>query len=347
MCLRSYMQAGIVVGGFDPIDFGDFQEQNLTRALDRQSIYLSRQVFSCKNSFLGAGERPVKASIVKRLQQVVECPRIERAHRVLIVRRDEHYGGRQVIAQEFEYIEAVTLRHLHIEEDEVGLLAANLFEAFLPRPTFADVLNFGIEPQQHSQIAARERLIVYHQRTYPGRASFPAHESDLLERNGHRYFHAVRIMISQTEVASFSVETLQASARIGDADARVVLVPVSRKTGPVVVYAEGKHPVGTNCRNPNQAAMRALGDSVPDGVLHHKLQDQAGNLGREQLLGHIEMQQQTLGKTHLLDVGIFLQELHLFAQRDLLFARVLDQPAQKVAEPGDHIDCVVISLFAH
>jgi len=76
-------------------------------------------------------------------------------------------------------------------------------------------------------------------------------------------------------------------------------------------------------------------------------QDQAGNLGREQFLGHIDTQLQTLGKAHLLNVEIFLQEFHLFAQRHLLFARVLDHPAQKVAESGDHIDGVIISLLAH
>ncbi len=42
----SDVQAGVVVGGFDPIDLGDSQERDTAGALDGEAIQFSRLIFA-------------------------------------------------------------------------------------------------------------------------------------------------------------------------------------------------------------------------------------------------------------------------------------------------------------
>jgi hypothetical protein len=54
-----------------------------------------------------------------RLEQIVQRIFIERAHRIIVVRSDKHYG-RRAFTQQFQDIEAVQLGHLNIEKNHLG-----------------------------------------------------------------------------------------------------------------------------------------------------------------------------------------------------------------------------------
>ncbi len=99
MALRSYVKTGIVVGGFNPIDFGNLQKHDLAGALDCQPFHFLGLILGLQNPLFGPGERPVKAGIVKRLQQIVQRTRLECAQGVLIIGRHEDDCRRQIISQ--------------------------------------------------------------------------------------------------------------------------------------------------------------------------------------------------------------------------------------------------------
>jgi hypothetical protein len=61
-----------------------------------------------------------EARLTHRLHEIVERVRFERAHRELVVRRDEDDRRHPDGAVGPQYLEAIELWHLDIEEDEVG-----------------------------------------------------------------------------------------------------------------------------------------------------------------------------------------------------------------------------------
>src|ERR1700682_1336711 len=99
MFSRSDVQTGVVIRRLDPINLRDFHERDLSSVLDGYTLHSSGNISAMRDPFLGAPECSVKASVIKRLQQVVERPGLERPQRILIVSRDKDYGGRQISAQ--------------------------------------------------------------------------------------------------------------------------------------------------------------------------------------------------------------------------------------------------------
>ena len=70
-----------------------------------------------------ACERRVEARAVEGLEKIVDRVRVERLQSVLVVRGDEDDGrpARFVALDELEHLESVELRHLDVEEEEIGL----------------------------------------------------------------------------------------------------------------------------------------------------------------------------------------------------------------------------------
>ncbi len=64
------------------------------------------------------------------LEQVVDCMDIKRFQREFIKRRDEHH--RHVTANDFEHLKPVELRHLHVENQQVGLELRRSLDRFEP-----------------------------------------------------------------------------------------------------------------------------------------------------------------------------------------------------------------------
>ena len=65
-----------------------------------------------------AGQRLAQTLRAERLQQVVDRVHLECAQRVLVVRGDEDH--RHVAADQLQHLEPIQLRHLHVEEQQVG-----------------------------------------------------------------------------------------------------------------------------------------------------------------------------------------------------------------------------------
>ena len=84
-----------------------------------------------------------------------------------------------------------------------------------------------------------------------------------------------------------------------------------------------------------------------DGVLDHRLQNQAGNLREKKIIGNINAVLQTLGEARFLNVEILLRELEFLSERDLLPVGILHDAAQEIAQPGDHADGSIVPIFAN
>ena len=66
---------------------------------------------------LGSLQRALEAIGAEWLQQVIDRMRVEGAHRVLVVGGDENDGGTGL--DQLQHFEAVELRHLDVEEEQV------------------------------------------------------------------------------------------------------------------------------------------------------------------------------------------------------------------------------------
>ena len=111
------MKASVIIGSFDPVDLSDLQEPDLPRALDDQTLSPSRLILSFQDALLGTCQCTIKTVIVEGLQQIVERPGFKRAQRILVVSGHKNQGWRYIWTEQFQYIEAVVLRHLYIEEN--------------------------------------------------------------------------------------------------------------------------------------------------------------------------------------------------------------------------------------
>ena len=141
------MQAGIIILRFDPIDIGDFQESDLPDALDDHTVKASGLLTLVVDLLLGAEQGPLEAYVVEWLQEIVESSGIKGAHRVLVVCSDEDNRFGPGASQQFEHVESVTLGHLNIKEEEVGIAGPNLNQSFGSGTALGDGSNIRIESQ--------------------------------------------------------------------------------------------------------------------------------------------------------------------------------------------------------
>ena len=107
----------------------------------------------------GALERRLEARPVERLHQVVEGVRVEGAQGVLVVGGDEDdLGG--VGAEGLDDVETGHLRHLDVEEDEVGAEGDDPLDRLLAVAALADDLDVGLLLEEVAEPLAREGLVV-------------------------------------------------------------------------------------------------------------------------------------------------------------------------------------------
>jgi hypothetical protein len=84
---------------------------------------------------------------------------LERAQRVLIVRRDEH--DRDVVADELEHFEAIELRHLDVEEQQVGTEIRDRFDRLESVRALRDDLDARHAGEVFAHHGPRQILIVH------------------------------------------------------------------------------------------------------------------------------------------------------------------------------------------
>ena len=99
-----------------------------------------------------------EALVGERLEQVVERVNFEGAQRVLVVRGDEDDDRRAV--EQLQHFEAVELRHLDVEQEEVGIVLGDCLHRFESVRALGDDLAVLIRGQEFAQQLARRQFVV-------------------------------------------------------------------------------------------------------------------------------------------------------------------------------------------
>src|ERR1700722_7972860 len=102
MASRSYVQTSVIVGRLNPINLGDLYKHNSPGALYHQSLGVgqatrSRHIPAMRNSLFRPPQRQIESIIVKRLQQIIERPRLKSPQRILVVGGHKNNGRRQIL----------------------------------------------------------------------------------------------------------------------------------------------------------------------------------------------------------------------------------------------------------
>jgi hypothetical protein len=115
---------------------------------------------------LGVLDGRDEAFAVEGLEQVVERVDFKRLNGVMVEGRDED-DERQVIRLErVEHGEAVNLRHLHVEQHEIGAQVLHRRDRLRAVRAFADDLYLRVARNHRANLVARQRFIVNDQKTY-------------------------------------------------------------------------------------------------------------------------------------------------------------------------------------
>ena len=109
-------------------------------------------------------QRARKAVAVERLEQIIHGARLECVERVLVVRRHEHRRGQLVRLQGRQHLEAIQLRHLHVEKQQVGAIRPDTIGGLGTVAALAHDDDVRLRVEQLANPGARDRLVVDDQR---------------------------------------------------------------------------------------------------------------------------------------------------------------------------------------
>ena len=117
-----------------------------------------------------AGESLLESRFIERLQQEIQCVDLECLEGMIVMRGDEddrrclaavRCRGRRVAALErLDDIEAVHVRHLDVEEDEIGILVVDGAERFGSVGALGDDFDVVVLGEQSAHALARELFVV-------------------------------------------------------------------------------------------------------------------------------------------------------------------------------------------
>ena len=173
------MEARIVSFGLDPVDVGDGDELNAAangdgealQIVGREAVCEQREEFSggllilaSLASIAGPGDGARQPIGSEGLEEVVDGVGVEGADRVVIVGGDEDGDGHLFDSNGFEDLETVHLRHLNIEEDEVGIELLNGVHGGFAVAALADDADVAIALEQAQQSRTREGFVIHDQR---------------------------------------------------------------------------------------------------------------------------------------------------------------------------------------
>lgn len=101
-----------------------------------------------------------EARRLQRLDQIVEGVGLERLDGEFVVRSHEDHERHSVDHVRADHAEAVQVRHLHVQEDEVGTQELERVQGFAARATFPDHDDIGVLAEHLPDAAPGQRLIV-------------------------------------------------------------------------------------------------------------------------------------------------------------------------------------------
>src|SRR6266404_5805322 len=134
--LGTVVNPDVIALGFDTIKVANIQEEDAAGSLHYQAFDVSRTRFqfleqshdvliaSIELLFanLNPGSLPGghKPFAIERLEQIVQRVHFECAHCVLVIGSDENDPWQVLVLKGLEYVEPAELRHLHIQENQIG-----------------------------------------------------------------------------------------------------------------------------------------------------------------------------------------------------------------------------------
>src|SRR5689334_3733958 len=131
----------------------------MPRALDNERLGSSwTALHMMGQSLLRALERALKPRVSEGFQQVVEGACLECAQCVVVLRGYEDDYRSLITAQKLENVEAVAIRHLHVEEHKVGPRGANLRDCLRTGLALVHCCNVRVSAQSQGKLSTRERF---------------------------------------------------------------------------------------------------------------------------------------------------------------------------------------------
>ena len=94
------------------------------------------------------------------LEQIVQRVGAKGTDSMFVVRRHEHHGRHRFRPDRLDDAEAVELRHLNVEKDDVGFVAMDRVDGVDTRGTLCGDLDLGMLGQQPHELPAAERLVI-------------------------------------------------------------------------------------------------------------------------------------------------------------------------------------------
>src|SRR5258705_12415161 len=164
-------QRHIVILRFGVVEFAYWNQRDARSVFHHQSLrelpggprcggQLSSPGKLLRIAFFHALQARAKPVFPYRLQQIIHRVHFKRFHRVLVVGRYEN--DRQIRSNQFQYVEARQLWHLHIQKKQVGLMLSNCFHRFQAVSAFRDDFDCVVRAQQFAQHLPSQFFIIYH-----------------------------------------------------------------------------------------------------------------------------------------------------------------------------------------
>src|SRR5687768_13361159 len=170
IALTSHLDRDVVVLRLDVVDLLDRDDVHVRAVTDEDSAKRRPAGLRLRNQSLNrrmlpraypgarAIERFREALAAERLQEIVDRVHVESANGEAVEGRDENDGN--VPADQFEDVEAVQLRHLHVEQQQIGLTLHHRLHGLEAVGAFRDDLDVGVRRQQLAKNGARELFVV-------------------------------------------------------------------------------------------------------------------------------------------------------------------------------------------
>src|SRR5258706_7174693 len=111
----------------------------------------------------GGGE----AFAIEGFEEIVQGVDFKGAHRVLIIGSDENDAWQGLIPESLEHIEPAELRHLHIQENQIGSQRSDRANGFTSIAALAHNLGLRIVFEHFADHSASSRLVVDDQNPNP------------------------------------------------------------------------------------------------------------------------------------------------------------------------------------
>nr|GEU28026.1 hypothetical protein [Tanacetum cinerariifolium] len=274
----------------------------------------------------GQGRRHARR--LDRLLQVVERIDFEGLQRVLVEGGRENHLRR--VHQGGQHVEAAPARHLHVEEDQVGLERDDLLHAFGRVHRLAHDVHLRVRRQQAAQFGARQALVVDQQY---------AHLCGLRDGQCGAYPAA---MFGQIQVGARTDGQRQALAGISQSHPGGI---GERRDGAVIGDFDADRAVIAAVRHDADVAARGAGfHAIFDGVFHQRLQRHRRNAHVFQACADIDADAHALLEADFLDRQVRLHGVDFGGQRHRVVVARLQRVAHHACQLVDHLRCRVLVL---